>query len=567
MPTGSRSNKAESARFFTQQIPDEPLDVVIVGGGLAGLTLAMQLKQRRPETSILVVEKSSHPVPEAAFKVGESSVEGAAHYLGTMLGLREYLEANQLNKYGFRFFFPAYDNHDLKRRLEVGVFNVGIDQISHPSYQLDRGRLENDLAEMISQMGVIFWDRIKVTEISFSNRLHSVRVLKEGKSVALQTRWVVDASGRTALLKRQLGLAKEVAHNINAAWFRINKRLDINTWSSDEAWLKRVPIPELRILCTNHLMGEGYWVWLIPLASGSTSIGVVADPSCHPLNTINRLELALKWLQRYEPQLAAQISHENIQDFKVLRHYAHGCSQVFSEERWAITGVAGVFTDPFLSPGSELIAVSNTMITDLISRSLVGEDIGKRVETFNRLYLDFLFDMSLREYEGLYPMMGNAHVMTVKVTWNAAWYWGTVATLLFHGKWDDLDFLISVEPQLQRISKLQERMQRFVKEWPHLRQYEYPAGYIDYLHMPAVTRFHVGMGAGLDDTALKKQIAVNVSLIEEIAAEIFRQAPMASVNREFPSSSVSDDIRTQFENVIWSPLSQAEGLPSEMLQV
>ena len=46
-------------------------DVIILGGGLAGLTLSLQLKQRFPDLDILILERRSHPVPEAAHKVGE----------------------------------------------------------------------------------------------------------------------------------------------------------------------------------------------------------------------------------------------------------------------------------------------------------------------------------------------------------------------------------------------------------------------------------------------------------------------------------------------------------------
>lgn len=61
-------------------------DVAILGGGMAGLTLALQIQQSRPATRIIVIEKQEHPVPEAAHKVGESTVEIASHYLRDVLG-------------------------------------------------------------------------------------------------------------------------------------------------------------------------------------------------------------------------------------------------------------------------------------------------------------------------------------------------------------------------------------------------------------------------------------------------------------------------------------------------
>jgi glycine/D-amino acid oxidase-like deaminating enzyme len=60
-------------------------DVLITGGGLAGLTLALQLRQRFPDIDIRVLERKRHPVPEAAHKVGESSVEIGANYFDTVL--------------------------------------------------------------------------------------------------------------------------------------------------------------------------------------------------------------------------------------------------------------------------------------------------------------------------------------------------------------------------------------------------------------------------------------------------------------------------------------------------
>src|SRR5215467_14446588 len=84
---------------------DERSDVLILGGGLAGLCLAIQLRRELPNLSVRVLERRKHPVPHAAFKVGESTVEIGAHYFDTVLGLREHLDTAQIRKFGFRFFF------------------------------------------------------------------------------------------------------------------------------------------------------------------------------------------------------------------------------------------------------------------------------------------------------------------------------------------------------------------------------------------------------------------------------------------------------------------------------
>ena len=123
------------------QKPADSYDVAILGGGLPGLTLGLQLKQARPETSIFIAEKRPGPAPEAAFKVGESTVEVSSNYFGEVLGLKDHLEHEQLNKFGLRWWFPAGDNRDLAQRIERGI-NRPLD---HPSYQLDRGRFENFL--------------------------------------------------------------------------------------------------------------------------------------------------------------------------------------------------------------------------------------------------------------------------------------------------------------------------------------------------------------------------------------------------------------------------------------
>src|SRR5436305_9110775 len=100
--------------------PGENYDVAILGGGLAGLTLAIQLKQTNPQASILVLEKREGPAPLAAFKVGESTVPAAAHYFADVVGMRDHLLKEQLIKLGLRFFPSLHGNEDITKRPEKG---------------------------------------------------------------------------------------------------------------------------------------------------------------------------------------------------------------------------------------------------------------------------------------------------------------------------------------------------------------------------------------------------------------------------------------------------------------
>ena len=88
-------------------------DVVIIGGGQAGLCLALQLKQALAELRILVVEKNRHPLPVAAHKVGESVVEISSIYMNRILGLGDEL-AREIPKFGLRFFFTNAGNTEIK---------------------------------------------------------------------------------------------------------------------------------------------------------------------------------------------------------------------------------------------------------------------------------------------------------------------------------------------------------------------------------------------------------------------------------------------------------------------
>ena len=500
-------------------------DVVVLGGGLAGLTLALQLKRRDPAIDVLVLERRATPAPEATHKVGESTVEIGAHYFSEVLGLKQHLQDKQLRKFGFRFFFSE-GRRDLDQVTEIGPGR----HLSMPSYQIDRGIFENHLAEEATARGVRLVTGATVRQLSLTEDAlgpqapHEVSYTQGEQDHTVQARWVVDACGRAGLIKRKLNLAEPNDHACHAVWFRIKDRICLDAWSDNPAWQARCN-PQTRWLSTNHLVGAGYWVWLIPLSSGSHSIGIVADPAIHPLERMNTFEKAMDWLAEYQPLLfdALDTRRELLQDFAFFKRFSYGCKQVFSADRWALTGEAGLFIDPFYSPGSDFIAISNTYITELIALDRQGERLRARASAFDQVFHSF-YEGTLALYLNQYPIFGDPEVLPVKVVWDYAYYWGVLAQFFFHDRLTDLSSLAALRSELNHCQQLNHSVQGFLRAWSAVSEKRNLAVMLDQAQMPWFAELNRSLSDTLDTPSFLQRIRDANAQLSRLAAEIVQRA-------------------------------------------
>ena len=82
------------------------VDVLIIGAGLAGLTLARQLLLSRPEIRILMVDRGAE-IPTPKQKVGEATVQVSGYYYSRVLEMEEHLLREHFLKYNLRFYWKS----------------------------------------------------------------------------------------------------------------------------------------------------------------------------------------------------------------------------------------------------------------------------------------------------------------------------------------------------------------------------------------------------------------------------------------------------------------------------
>jgi hypothetical protein len=240
---------------------------------------------------------------------------------------------------------------------------------------------------------------------------------------------------------------------------------------------------------------------------------------------MNTFDKALDWLRVHQPRLARDVEakRDRLQDFAFLRNFSYGCKQVFSADRWALTGEAGLFLDPFYSPGSDFIAISNTYIADLINRDLREEPFAGRAHVYQQLYFSF-YESTLALYQDQYAMFGDPEVFPTKVIWDYTYYWGILCQLFFRRRLTDVAIISRLSDELNRCKALNAAMQVFMREWSTRSAKRNAAVMFDQAEVPWFAELNRSLLDQLDDEAFRARIKQNTALLENLASQIIARA-------------------------------------------
>ncbi len=398
---------------------DFEYDVVIIGGAFSGAATALVLKRKRPETRVLIIEKT------AAFdrKVGESTTEVSSCYMTRILGLTHYLGHHQLAKQGLRLWFSNRPDQPFDDCVEVGTRY----QSRLPGFQVDRAKLDSHMLDLAVQAGCELWRPAKVTNCELNGRNgQRVSAVVDLGERTVTCRWLVDATGRATMLARKLGhFLPNTEHPINAVWARFS---GVKEWDSYE-WRERFPdyanrCRTAREWATNHLFGRGWWVWMIPLHGGDVSAGIVYD------SRIFKLPEGPSLAQRLHTHILGNpVGRELFGAAKAIEGDVHALSMLpyHSEnvcgDGWAAVGDAAGFIDPLYSPGLDFCSYTSCYISDLLARSLAGEDVADRLRYYNEQYPVTYRSWFKSLYKDKYYYMGDADLMSAALLLDVSSYY------------------------------------------------------------------------------------------------------------------------------------------------
>ena len=217
------------------------------------------------------------------------------------------------------------------------------------------------------------------------------------------------------MLARKLGhFRQNTEHPINAVWARFS---GVKDWDSYD-WRERFPdyanaCRTSRNWATNHLMGHGWWCWIIPLKGGDVSAGVVYDSRIFKLAEGPNLGERLRAHLFTHPVgreifATAQVVEGDVHAFSAL---PYSSTQVCGDG-WASVGDAAGFIDPLYSPGLDFCSYTTYYVAEMLAANLAGEDVAERRRYYNeqfpityRLWFETL-------YKDKYHYMGDAELMS-----------------------------------------------------------------------------------------------------------------------------------------------------------
>jgi flavin-dependent dehydrogenase len=347
---------------------DHECDVLVIGGGPAGSTMASFLRMKGYDVTVL--ERDRFPREH----VGESMLP-FCYKVFEELGVLETMKERFVRKPGVRFI-------DVDGSTNTAwCFNRHISDESNLSFQVIRAEFDDLLLRHAESLGATVFEETRVMDAQFGDDEVFVTANTSEGEREFTARFVVDASGRDTFMSNRLGT--KTAH----------KELE-RTAISCTNWkgAKFVGTLEQGLIQIVYLGGEKQgWIWCIPLGNDRVSVGVVMNTAYYRQARARLRGQGIDDWQRalyLEEIEAAPFTREILADAEMVHglningDYSYVCHKKW-DKNFALVGDASAFIDPIFSTG-----VYMAMTSSKIAAEAIDVRLKKGAEESERAFVD-----------------------------------------------------------------------------------------------------------------------------------------------------------------------------------
>jgi len=361
---------------------NEEADVVVVGGGPGGSTLATIVAMRGHR--VVLLEKEKFP----RWQIGESLLPSTVHGVCRLTGVADELaKAGFTKKRGGTFRWGA---NPAPWTFAFSVSPKMTGETSH-AYQVERSKFDQILLDHARHMGVDVREQHEVDDvIEEEGRVRGVSYTDtDGNAGTIRAKYVVDASGNKSRIYQRSGATRQYSE-----FFR-----SLALFGYYEGG-KRLPEPNSgNIFCAAF---ESGWFWYIPLSPTLTSVGVVV-----------RRELASKIQGDPEEALtsliaecpaisdclsdAQRVTEGQYGELRVRKDYSYANTK-FWRPGMVLVGDAACFVDPVFSSGVHLATYGallagrsiNSVLTQSVDEDTAFREFEERYRREYGVFYEFL---------------------------------------------------------------------------------------------------------------------------------------------------------------------------------
>ncbi len=369
----------------------EEFDVVVVGGGPGGATVATLVSMHGHRT--LLLEKEHFP----RYQIGESLLPSTVHGICRLTGAWDLVkDAGFTKKRGGTF---RWGSNPEPWTFSFSVSPKMAGQTSF-AFQVERMKFDHILLENAERKGVMVRQGCSVTDVLFEGeRASRVKYVDDDGAIhQVAAKFVVDASGNGSRIYGNLGERRYSEFFRNLALFGYFENG------------KRLPEPN-----SGNILSVAFdsgWFWYIPLSPTLTSIGAVVnreladkvqgDPEKALSNLIEECPLIAEYLSS-----AQRVTSGPYGRLRVRKDYSYHNTK-FWRPGMVLVGDAACFVDPVFSSGVHLATYSallaarsiNSVLTDGMDETTAFTEFERRYRREYGLFYEFLisfYDMHRSE--------------------------------------------------------------------------------------------------------------------------------------------------------------------------